>query len=221
MVQIIIDENFRKSCPLFKGAALIAKLTNSLYSEELWQEISLYTEKCRDSFTTENIKELPPIRCTRNAYRTLGKDPSRYRPSSESLIRRILQGKPLYQINTTVDLINLASIESGYSIGGFDRSKIQGELITLGVGEKDEPYEGIGRGELNIEHMPVYRDAIGGIGTPTSDNERTKLSLDTTELLALVNGYDGDTTNVVRCAERIQKLLCKYADCSNCTIFTY
>ncbi len=221
MVKISIDENFSKSCPLFKGAALIANIKNSLYDEGLWQEINICTERCQKVFTAENIKEFPPVKYTRNAYRTFGKDPSRYRPSSESLIRRILQGKPLYQINTTVDLINLASMEFGYSIGGFDYSKINGGTIRLGVGEKGEPYVGIGRGEFNIENMPVYRDAIGGIGTPTSDNERTKLDLDTNMLLAIVNGYDGNESNIVKCAERIKELVQKYVSGDDCQIFTY
>ncbi len=221
MVQISIDDNFRTSCPTFKGAGLHAKFTNSAYCEDLWKEISLVTEKYRRTFTTESIKDIPAISSTRNAYRTFGKDPSRYRPSGESLMRRILQGKSLYQINTAVDLINLASIEYGYSIGGFDLCKIRGEKVALGVGEVGEPYEGIGRGTLNIENLPVYRDETGGIGTPTSDNERTKLSLDTTELLALVNGYDGDATNIRRCADRIEELLYKYANCTHCRIFTF
>lgn len=79
----------------------------------------------------------------------------------------------------------------GYSIGGFDADKIVGDALVLGIGKAGEPYEGIGRGELNIEGMPVYRDAVGGIGTPTSDNERTKLELGTTHLLTIINGYSG------------------------------
>ena len=134
---------------------------------------------------------MPAIQATRQAYKQCGKDPSRYRPSSEALCRRLLRGIPLYQIDTLVDLINLASIYSGHSIGGFDRDKIQGDTLTLGIGRAGEPYEGIGRGPLNIEGMPVYRDALGGIGTPTSDHERTKLTLGTTRLLAIMNGYSG------------------------------
>ena len=97
----------------------------------------------------------------------------------------------LYQINTVVDLINLISISSGYSIGGFDADKIVGDQLTLGIGKADEPFEGIGRGILNIEGLPVYRDEIGGIGTPTSDNERTKLAEESSHLLMIVNAYPG------------------------------
>ena len=91
-------------------------------------------------------------------------------------------------------------------------ARIVGDTITLGVGREGEPYEGIGRGVLNIAGMPVVRDAIGGIGTPTSDNERTKMSLQTTRLLALVNGYDGNAEQVRQCCQFICDLLQRYAD---------
>ena len=142
-------------------------------------------------YTTDSIKDMTTIHATREAYKKCGKDPSRYRPSGEALCRRILRGISLYQIDTLVDLINLVSIRFGYSIGGFDADKIVGDALALGIGKAGEPYEGIGRGELNIEGMPVYRDAVGGIGTPTSDNERTKLELGTTHLLTIINGYSG------------------------------
>ena len=131
------------------------------------------------------------IQATRQAYKRLGKDPNRYRPSSEALRRRILRGLPLYKVDTLVDLINLVSIRSGYSIGGFDADKIAGGSLVLGVGREGEIYHGIGRGELNIAGLPVYRDAVGGVGTPTSDEERTKIGLDTTHLLMIINGYSG------------------------------
>ena len=93
--------------------------------------------------------------------------------------------------------------------------------LRLGIGREGEPYEGIGRGMLNIGGMPVYRDSVGGIGTPTSDNERTKMSMGTTKLLALVNGYDGDRDNVMRCAEFICDLLRKYASSDGGEIVAY
>ena len=118
-------------------------------------------------------------------------------------------------MNTLVDLLNLASMVSGYSIGGFDAAKFQGDTLTLGVGRKDEPYEGIGRGLLNIEGLPVYRDAEGGVGTPTSDNERTKIDLSTRHLLVLVNGYDGSEAQVRATAEYILELLRNFCGSNN------
>ena len=130
-------------------------------------------------------------------------------------------GKSLYQIDTLVDLINLASIAYGYSIGGFDADKFDGEILTLGIGRAGEPYEGIGRGMINIEGLPVYRDATGGVGTPTSDNERTKLTLQTKHLVVLINGYDGNENNVQANAEYIQDLLRKYCHSDGGTVFLY
>ena len=105
------------------------------------------------------------------------------------MCRRVVRGLGLYRVNALVDVINVMSLRSGYAIGGFDADKIIGDTLTLGVGRHEEPYEGIGRGSLNIENMPVFRDEVGGVGTPTSDNERTKLSLDTRRLVMTVNMY--------------------------------
>ena len=168
-----------------------------------------------------SLKSLSGIAATRAVYKKCGKDPSRYRPASEQLIRRMLQGKELYQIDTLVDLVNLASIAFGYSIGGFAADKIVGDTLTLGVGREGEPYEGIGRGMLNIAGLPVYRDAQGGVGTPTSDNERTKMTLDTTHLLVLINGYDGDEQRVRQNAEFIQQLVRKYCQSNGGSYHVY
>lgn len=192
MLNIVVSDELKSAWPQFKGAAVFAEVKNTAYNEALWKKIESFTELYRSRYTVDSIKEMPAIQATRQAYKKCGKDPSRYRPSSEALCRRILRGLSLYQIDTLVDLINLASINSGHSIGGFDLDKIQGDSLVLGIGKAGEPYEGIGRGTLNIEGMPVYRDAVGGVGTPTSDNERTKLSLDTTHLLAIMNAYSGN-----------------------------
>lgn len=209
-MNIYISDEIRNVCPAFKGIAIYATVKNSEYCAALWEDIARFTHKYQQEYTIDSIKQMATIQETREAYKRCGKDPSRYRPSAEALCRRILKGMNLYQINTLVDLINLASIATGYSIGGFDADRIQGNTLTLGIGKKDEPYEGIGRGILNIEGMPVYRDAKGGIGTPTSDHERTKLSLETTHLLAIINGYSGEK-GLREAAEFLQELLKKYA----------
>lgn len=210
MMHFIISDEIRKACPQFRGLAILADVHNTAYCEPLWQEIKHFTQEYRQRYTTESIKTMRPIQATREAYKRCGKDPSRYRPSAEALCRRILKGNPLYQIDTLVDLINVVSIASGYSIGGFDADKIEGDTLTLGIGRAGEPYEGIGRGELNIEGMPVYRDARGGIGTPTSDNERTKLTLQTTRLLTIINGYSGEE-GLREAGDYMQELLRRYA----------
>ena len=220
-MNIIVSEEIEKVCPGFVGAAVEADVVNSEYNAELWAEINDLGEKYKAEYTTETVKTISGIEATRRVYRACGKDPSRYRPAAEALIRRMLQGKELYQIDTLVDLINLASIAFGYSIGGFDADKFVGDTLTLGIGREGEPYEGIGRGMLNIAGLPVYRDAKGGVGTPTSDNERTKIELSTRHVLVLVNGYDGNEAQVKANAEYIIRLFEKYAQGCNCTYHIY
>lgn len=208
-------------CPEFVGACITANISNTQYSADLWSEIDTLGAEYRATLTTESLKDMTSIQATRRIYKLCGKDPSRYRPSGEALVRRVLQGKGLYQVDTLVDLINLASMKYGYSIGAFDADKFSGYTLTIGIGKEGEPYEGIGRGMINIAGLPVYRDAVGGVGTPTSDHERTKVSLSTTRLLVLVNGYDGSEQGVTDTAEYIIKLLNKYCAATNCAYKIY
>ena len=210
-MEILISDEIHAACPGFVGAAVEAEVASLPTPPELLREIETESQRLRASLTPEDIKRLPAVSATREAYRRCGKDPSRYRPSGEQLIRRVVQGKALYSIGALVDLLNLASLASGYSIGGFDLDAVDGPRLTLGIGREGEPYEGIGRGPLNIAGMPVYRDASGGVGTPTSDNQRTRLTPQTRRLLAIVNGYDGNEAALLATAERIRNLLRRYA----------
>lgn len=219
-MNIEVSEEIRRTCPQFAGVAILATVKNTSYNETLWKQIDEFTIRYREMYTTDSIKDMSTIRATREAYKKCGKDPSRYRPSGEALCRRILRGIPLYQIDTLVDLINLVSIRYGYSIGGFDADKIAGDSLVLGIGKAGEPYEGIGRGELNIEGMPVYRDAVGGIGTPTSDHERTKLGLKTTRLLTIINGYSGKD-GLQDASDYMVELIKEYASAKDITVFEF
>ena len=220
-MEIIVSNEIETVCPNFVGACVEARVKNSQYSQPLWDEINTLETKFKAELTTETLKDISGIAATRRIYRACGKDPSRYRPASDALIRRVLHGKALYQIDTLVDLINLASMAFGYSIGGFDADKFVGNTLTLGIGKEGEPYEGIGRGMINIHGLPVYRDEIGGVGTPTSDHERTKITIDTTHLLVLINGYDGNEASVRQNAEFIQQLLQKYCESDGGTYHIY
>lgn len=220
-MNIIVSQEIESVCPGFVGACVEAEVKNTPFCQPLWEEIKALGEKFKAELTTETLKDISGIAATRRVYRACGKDPSRYRPASEALIRRLLLGKELYQIDTLVDLTNLASIAYGYSIGGFDADKFEGDTLTLGVGREGEPYEGIGRGIINIAGLPVYRDARGGVGTPTSDNERTKIDIATTHLMVLINGYDGCEDKVRANAEFIQRLLRQYAHSDGGSYFTY
>lgn len=211
-MKVVVSNEIDTVCPEFVGAVVEAQVKNMPFSKQLWDEIELKGREYAATHTADTIKTMSPIAATRKIYKACGKDPSRYRPAAEALIRRMIQGKDIYHVDMLVDLVNLASIAFGYSIGGFDADKFQGDTLTLGIGRQGEPYEGIGRGPLNIEGLPVYRDTLGGVGTPTSDHERTKISLETTHLLVLINGYDGDEHSVMATAAYLQQLLQRYAD---------
>ena len=220
-MEIIVSNEIENVCPNFIGACVEAKVKNSQYCQDLWNEINTLGEEFKNKLTIETLKEISGIAATRRIYRICGKDPSRYRPAAEALIRRILQGKTLYQIDTLVDLINLASMKYGYSLGGFDADKFVGNTLELGVGKEGEPDEGSGRGMINIQGLPVYRDGIGGVGTPTSDNERTKITINTNHLLVLINGYDGNEALVRQNAEFVQQLIKRFCESDGGSYFIY
>ena len=214
MIQVSISEEVSSACPDLQVLVIACQVRNTEPDEQLWREIEAEEAAVRATVKLEQINKWLPIQATRQAYKRRGKDPNRYRPSAEALRRRILRELPLYKVDTLVDLINLVSIRSGYSIGGFDADKIEGGKLVLGVGREGELYHGIGRGELNIAGLPVYRDAIGGIGTPTSDEERTKIGLDTTSLLMILNGYSG-LDGLIDAGKYAAGLLSKYVSATN------
>ncbi len=214
MIQVSISEEVSSACPDLQVLVIACQVRNTEPDEQLWREIEAEEAAVRATVKLEQINKWLPIQATRQAYKRLGKDPNRYRPSAEALRRRILRELLLYKVDTLVDLINLVSIRSGYSIGGFDADKIEGGKLVLGVGREGELYHGIGRGELNIAGLPVYRDAIGGIGTPTSDEERTKIGLDTTSLLMILNGYSG-LDGLIDAGKYAAGLLSKYVSATN------
>lgn len=187
--KIIIDERIKKACPGMRVGLIRAKVTNCETSPELWAEIERESEAVIAKYELLEINKRPAVAQTRALYRALGKDPNRYRVASEALCRRVIRGLGLYRIDTLVDLINLVSMKSGYPISGLDADKLVGDTLTMGVGEEGEEYNGIGRGLLNISGMPVYRDEVSGVATPTSDEERTKITLDTCTLQMNINGF--------------------------------
>ena len=221
MLSISVSSEFSERVPQFRGAFLEVTVQNSATSPEFWAEIEASCEKLQADFTTETIKSRSSIAATRAAYKACGKDPSRYRPASEQLSRRVLQGKGLYSVDTLVDLGNLVSIFSGYPTGLLDADKIVGESVELGIGRADEPYEGIGRGTPNIEGLPVYRDAVGAIASPTSDSTRTMLSPTTSRLLFIINGYDGDEQLLQESIDLAQDLLQRYAHAGEARIVKF
>lgn len=211
MKTITVSDKIRAAAPDLEILQIEAEVTNSPTSDELWAEIEKASADLKSRYQLPEINKRISIAATRKAYKALGKDPNRYRPSAEALCRRVINDKGIYRLTTLIDIINLISIETGYSIGGFDKDKIDGDSLLLDAGTADDFFNAIGRGELNIEGLPVYRDDTGGIGTPTSDEERTKLRPETTRLLMIVNIY-GKDSQPEEVEKRAKELLSGYAE---------
>ena len=210
MIQVEIDPRILEVCPQVRIGLVSATVVNEPTCDALWAEIEAAAEDVKQRFALLAINERPAITGTRRLYRALGKDPSRYRVSSEALCRRIIRGLGIYRLTTLIDVVNLVSIKSGYAISGLDRDKIAGNKLTMSVGTADDIYNGIGRGVLNIEGMPVYRDAAGPIATPTSDEERTKFTDETTHVQININAFVPEMP-LEEAVEWMAELLKKYA----------
>lgn len=219
-MKFLFDPIIKEKAPDYKLIAVTANVSSPETSDDLWREITSFADSYRQCHEMAEVNKRPGIAGTRDAYKAFGKEPNRYRPSTEALCRRFVKGLDLYRSLSLIDLVNLLSVSCGHSIGGFDADKIQGDTLTLGVGVQGEPYEAIGRGQLNIASLPVWRDAAGGIGTPTSDNERTKITNATTRLLLTINIYRPDMADddIIALTTR---LLEQYAGATDITFNIY
>ncbi len=213
MKEIIISQAIKKKLPDLTLGCIECDVVISEGNSELWREIEAVCGTIGHSGELAEVGSHPAIRASRIAYRLCGKDPARYRLSSEALMRRVVKGHQLYRINNVVDLVNLISLKSGMSIGGYDVEKISGNVI-FDIGQKDEPYEAIGRGDLNITSLPVFRDSVSSFGSPTSDSVRTSVTGSTKRFLMIIVGFSGDicTSETV---ELSLSLLKKYAKADN------
>jgi len=203
---IIRAENIENLLPDLKFGCIICDIINTEFNPHLWTEIETEIEHI-SKIDIALIKDIPQIESSRRAYKILGKEPSRYRLSAEALYRKIIHRKGIHQVNTVVDIINLSSIKSGYSIGGYDFDKIEGD-ISLRIGNETDIYEAIGRSFMNLSELPIFTDSIGAFGSPTSDSVRTMISLSTTKVLLIYmnfgfhNNFENDLQFAV---ERLKK----------------
>lgn len=207
---VTIDSEMKAKWPAVRVGCFQYRVAVEKKNDDMWNYLKkeIY-KKTKDAIFEYGVNEIPNIKESRQAYKTFGKDPSRYRVSSEALIRRIGQGKGLYAVNTVVDVNNLISIESGFSVGSYDTANIAENLIFR-IGKEGEIYKGIGKDEIRIDCLPVLADENGAIGSSTSDSERAMITDQAQEVLTLIYSFS-DNQDLEKTMEYGKKYLEKYA----------
>lgn len=190
-----------------------AKIKVKESDELLWEEISSLCSKIEKDNSLEDVLKINNIKAARDAYKKLGKDPSRYRVSSESLVRRVVKGNELYKVNNIVDINNLISIYSFNPVCAYDLDKIDAD-INITVGEEGDYYDGIGRGQVNLSNLPVFEDSKGKFGSTTSDSVRAMVTENTERLLLNIVSFNGEE-ELEKYMEYCKELIVKYAEGQN------
>lgn len=209
MIDIVICEELKKICPEITLGCIQAHVDVEISSGSLLREINDYCEILKEEIAIEDLSTSPRINAGREVYKKLGKVPSKYRLSSEALVRRILQGKGIYKVNNIVDINNLISIKSKFSVGSYNVNNLHSPIYLM-IGKEGNQYKGIGKEIINIENLPVLTDSSGCFGSPTSDSERTMITNDAREVLMCMYSFSGKT-DMEEYLEYGKELLEKYA----------
>ncbi len=162
----------------------------------IWESIDSFCEETERRYKGTLTGQIPGVQETRTLYRSVGLDPTKTRPSSEALLRRILKGRGIYRIHPLVDLINLVSVRTLFSVGLYDESKIDGDTVTVQLRKTDWRFEGIRRGSINVGKRLCVVDSKGPFGSPTADSARTSIEGDVKN--ALIIFYQPKSADVSR-----------------------
>jgi len=208
-MNVTIDPKLKTKCPRTALGCVTARVEAGASPAALLEEMKARETEIQKLPFPRGVLESPQIVAARAAYKALGKDPARYRGSAEALLRRVVAGKGLPQINSVVDVINLVSVESRLPVGLYDLGHVTGEIVFR-AGLAGETYKGIGKYDLNLEGLPLFADTAGPHGSPTSDSERTMVTAATKEVLAVIVSFGG-AENLDRWVKRLGALLQQYA----------
>lgn len=210
-MKILVTKEISDKLPEFNLFAFNFQMKVCESGEQIKQKIDELCEKY-SKVTLEEVINLECIKEGRDAYKLLGKDPSRYRIACESLLRRLSKGNGLYYINNAVDIGNILSIELNRSTAVLDYDKIQGD-VKIRIGRETDIYEGIGRGIINVTNIPLYCDEISPFGSPTSDTLRTSVGENANNILLFVICFS--KKYVDECREEAIKLFKELGNASN------
>jgi DNA/RNA-binding domain of Phe-tRNA-synthetase-like protein len=208
-MQITIDAKLKAKCARTALACVTARVQPGPSPVALLAEMNQRELEIQELPFPRGVLASPQVEATRAAYKALGKDPARYRGSAEALLRRMVVGKGLPEIDSVVDVINLVSVESRLPIGLYDLVHVTGEIVFR-AGRAGETYKGIGKYDLNLEGLPIFCDAAGPHGSPTSDSERTMVTAATKQVLGIIVSFGG-TEGLERWAQRMSDLLAQHA----------
>ena len=162
-------------------------------------------------FTVETLADAEPTRAVRAMFRAWDMDPSKYRPSSEALLRRVVQGKGLYRVSNVVDLGNAISIETGWPLGCYDRARIRPPIVFR-HGAEGERYEGIGKRVWHLEDRPVLADPDGPFGSPISDSTRSMITESARDVLVVIYvPSEASTPSIESVTSRLGERLTEFA----------
>jgi DNA/RNA-binding domain of Phe-tRNA-synthetase-like protein len=162
--------------------------------------------------------DIPGVAEARALFHQLDIDPTKTRPSSEALLRRVMQGKGLPQVNPAVDLCNLCSLEHQIPLGLYDRDQLKGGL-RVRVGREGEGYPGIRKQRVNLAGRLLLSDDEGPFGAPTSDSTRSAVSVSTRNLLVvLFCPVERAGQGLSSALEHIADLLTRYCSASVVTV---
>ena len=150
-----------------------------LYELEVTPPREDFELEVKRATTAAKTGEVPSLDRARELYRRFGTDPTRMRPSSEALLRRIKKGGSLPRINSLVDVANAMSVELQVPVGLYDLGKVSGEELLIRLGRDGESYEGIGKEKVNVAGRICVADAEGPCGNPSADSARTMITTDT------------------------------------------
>jgi DNA/RNA-binding domain of Phe-tRNA-synthetase-like protein len=159
--------------------------------DALWQELTQTAHACRERWGQLTAGQVPGVDEARRLYRAVGIEPTKTRPSSEALLRRVIKGKGLYRIHPLVDLLNLVSLSALVPIGLYDESKIVGRAVTIQLGAEGAGFDGIRKSRVNVAGRLCVADEMGPFGSPTSDSLRTAIEGQVSAVLALFFQHSG------------------------------
>src|SRR6202048_5115725 len=212
-MRLTIDDTLKLKCPKVALGHVSGQVEAPASPTALIADLNSCEQAILRLSEPRSVLDSPRILATRAAYKALGKDPARYRGSAEALLRRIIAGKGLPRINAVVDIINLVAVESRLPIGLYDLAHVSGDIVFR-AGRAGETYKGIGKYDLNLEGLPVFCDALGPHGSPTSDSERTMVTSGTKQVLAVIISFSGER-GLNDWAHRFSQLVATYAQGAN------